>query len=240
MKELSLYTCGRCVVNGQWQIDSSRILNRLYYVNSGSATIFNGISEHRLTSGRFYIIPQCKSFQPIEAVGFDHTYFDFYSSRIFRPNKIIDLEGSILDASSFFKHVNSFINKENGKTIAEHYLSGFLALIEAEYDSLYYISDSSITRALNLIHSEYKSVTTKDLAKMLNLNESYFIRLFTSTMGTSPMKYIRAVKVAHAKEFIRNGESITKTAELCGYASPASFYNAVKSELGISPSEFKR
>ncbi len=240
MKNINLYTFGRCTVNGAWDFDRSRILNRLYYVNSGSAIIHNGINEHRLTAGNFYIIPQCKTFRPVNANEFDHTYFDFYSSKVFHPNKIVEFDGSVICASSFFEHLNSFIRtKENIKPIAEQYLSGFLSLIESEYKELYFISESSLTCALNIIHDEYASITTDTLAKRVNINKSYFIRLFSSAMGISPMKYIRAVKVSRGKELIQNGESISMAAELCGYSSPTAFYNAVKAELGISPSDFK-
>lgn len=240
MKDINLYTCGRCTVNGKWDFDRSRILNRLYYVNSGSAVIHNGTDEYRLTNGNFYIIPQCKSFQPIDSKDFDHTYFDFYSSRIFRSDRIAEFGGDVLCASSFFEHINPIINNKNIKPIMEQYLSGFMALIEAKYKELHFVSESSVTYALNIIHSEYADITTDTLAKRINLNKSYFIRLFSSTMGITPMKYIRAVKVSHGKKLIQNGESITRAAELCGYSSPAAFYNAVKSELGISPIDFKK
>ena len=240
MKNINLYAFGRCTVNGAWDFDRSRVLNRLYYVNSGCAVIHNGTNEYQLTVGKFYIIPQCKAFHPIDATDFDHTYFDFYSSKIFCPNKIIEFDGDVLRASSFFEHINSFVNNnENIKPIMEEYLSGFLSLIESKYKELYYISESSLTYALNIIPEEYASITTDSLAKRVNLNKSYFIRLFSSAMGLSPMKYIRAVRVSHGKELIQNGESISNAAELCGYSSPSAFYNAVKSELGVSPSDFK-
>lgn len=241
MKNINLYAFGRCTVNGAWDFDHSRILNRLYYVNSGCAVIHNGTNEYQLTDKHFYIIPQCKAFHPVDATDFDHTYFDFYSSKIFRPDKIMEFDGAVLRASSFFEHVNSFIkSKENVKPAAEQYLSGFLSLIESEYKELYYISESSLTNALNVIHDEYATITTDALAKRVNLNKSYFIRLFSSAMGISPMKYIRAVRVSHGKELIKRGESVSTAAEMCGYSSPSAFYNAVKAELGVSPSEFNK
>lgn len=240
MKNINLYAFGRCTVNGAWDFDRSRVLNRLYYVNSGCAVIHNGTNEYRLTVGKFYIIPQCKAFHPVDATDFDHTYFDFYSSKIFNPDKIIEFDGSLLCASSFFEHINALILKEeNINHIMEEYLSGFLSLIEHEYKELYFVSESSVTFALNIIHNEYTTITTNTLAKKVNLNKSYFIRLFSSTMGISPMKYIRSVKVSHGKELIKSGESISKAAELCGYSSPTAFYNAIKAELGASPSDFK-
>jgi AraC-like DNA-binding protein len=103
-----------------------------------------------------------------------------------------------------------------------------------------YIPNPLITKAINIIQSEFSSISTKTIAEKLNVDESHLIRLFSSVMGISPMKYIRALRISHGRKLIENGHSISEAAEMCGYSSPSSFYNAVKSELGITPSEMKK
>ena len=78
MNQISLYTYGRYTANDAWYIDYSRVVNRLYYVNSGTAQILNSSEKYTLTAGKIYIIPQCRIFRPLGAEEFDHTYFDFY------------------------------------------------------------------------------------------------------------------------------------------------------------------
>ncbi len=239
----SIISCGRYTAEGKWYIDRNRTVNRLYFVNSGSAVILNGKDEHTLTAGMVYLIPQCKTFEPLNAESFDHTFFDFYSSLILRPDKIIEFDGAVFSAASFFNYINTLLEGAEGKRCREAmelFLSGFLSLIETQYREFMYITNPVLTTALELIHSEYQCVTTEILAKKLNLDKSYFIRTFSSAMGISPMKYIRAVRVSQGKILIKNGVSIAEVAERCGYSSPSAFYNATVAELGIPPSALKR
>lgn len=243
MMDANLYAFGRSTVAGSWGIDRNRIVNRLYHVNAGTATVRSGAKEYRLTVGKTYVIPQCKNFSPVYAENFDHTYFDFYSSRILNPENIIEIGADVLCAMAFFAYVNGLIEKHPKTEIhraMEHFLSGFLSLIHDAFSPLPYISNASLTEAVRIIHNEYSCITTASLAKKLNLNESYFVRLFTAAMGLSPMKYIRAIRVSYGKSFIQNGMSITEAAEKCGYSSSSAFYNAMTAELGIAPSDVRK
>ena len=241
MNEINLYAYGRNTAQGKWHIDYNRVVNRLYYVNSGSAVIFNGADEYMLEAGNTYIIPQCKAFQPINAFDFDHTYFDFYSSKVLNPGILIKLNKSKIDSAFFFEFINELIKKGNKNDLKamEAFLFGFLSVIDNNCGPLPYITNPLITSAINIIYNDFSTVTTKAIAQKLNIDESYFIRLFSSIMGISPMKYIRALRISHGKELLKNGCSISDAAEKCGYSSSSSFYNAVKSELGIIPSELK-
>jgi AraC-like DNA-binding protein len=243
MQDIHLYAYGRSTVNGFWQIDPSRIVSRLYFVNAGEAKIVSASREYKLTQGSAYIIPQSKSFRPVDSVGFDHTYFDFYSTRILRPDRIVSVSGDVLGAASFFSHINAVIEADAAQSALpamRALLAGFIRLIEAMHTEDLYIASPYVMQAVNRIHSDYPSVTTKALAAELNLNESYFIRLFTENMGLSPMKYIRTVRVFRGKELIEGGAGVDEAAAKCGYSSPSAFYNAVMAELHLSPSAFKK
>lgn len=242
MENINLHTYGRSTVNGSWWINQNRIVNRLYYVNSGKARVTYSSMEYELTAGNLYVIPGCKTFHPLNAWNFDHTYFDFYYSRILNNEKIIELDEGTGLAKNFFDYVNDLIKNDserNAFPAMEHFLCGFFSLCECQKISLPYITNPTVTEALSLIHTECADVSTKILAQKLNIDESYFIRIFSSVTGITPMKYIRAYRVSMGKQLIRNGASIAEAAEKCGYASPSSFYNAVKAELNISPSDFK-
>jgi AraC-like DNA-binding protein len=240
MKEATLYAYGRSTVNGKWEIDRSRIVNRLYFVNGGTATIGSGRGEYALTAGKAYIIPACKNFSPLSAAHFDHTFFDFYTARILHPEHIVEIDGGARGVSEFFALVNALTEGESIKeknTAMEDFLCGFLALINDACAPLPYLENDRLTRAIRIIHDEYPTVTTAALAKRLALNESFFIRSFTAAVGLSPMKYIRAIRISYGKALMQGGISVAEAAEKCGYSSPSAFYNAVKAELGVSPSQ---
>lgn len=242
MEKIRLYAYGKSTENGAWYIDKSRIVNRLYYVNSGKAVISFAHKEHTLVGGKLYIIPQCNDFFTVEAKDFDHTFFDFYNSQILRCDKILEFDKNDLNAEALFNYLNFLIASDPNKQLydsVKYFLYGFLNLLEKSYP-IPYIINSYITDAVNLIHGECFSLSTKQLAKKLNLNESYFIRMFSSVMGITPMKYIRACRVSYGKQLLQNGATVEETAEKCGYSSAAAFYNATTAELNISPSKLKK
>lgn len=241
MKKIRLYAYGKSTENGAWYIDSSRVVNRIYYVNSGKAVVSFAHKEHTLIEGKLYIIPQCNDFFTVYAKNFDHTFFDFYNSQILPSDKILEFDKSDSNIEALFNYLNSFIEKDPQKQhyeSIEHFLFGFLNSLEKTY-SLPYISNSYITSAINLIHNECSTLTTNQIAKRLNINESYFIRLFSSVMGITPSKYIRACRVSFGKQLLQNGASVEEAAEKCGYSSPSAFYNATIAELNITPSKLK-
>ena len=138
-----------------------------------------------------------------------------------------------------FEYFNAIIASEEEKSSykeLEMLLSAFLDLIDTKYFPLPYITNQAIIRAVNFIHENCAEASTAILAERESFNESYFIRLFSGVMGTSPMKYIRAFRVSYGKELLRSGMNVAEAAERCGYSSPSAFYNAVKAELNISPS----
>ena len=243
MNNIHLYFYGREVVQGTWCRGKPFVSNRLYYVNSGTATIFNSTKEYVLTAGKAYIIPQCNDFHTITSKDFDHTFFDYYSSRTLNPGKTIVFDEENLPVKQFFNYINAIISddtKNLPRKAIEDLLSGFLGVMESTTDLFEYISTYPVSRAVDIIHSDCAHATTKSLAEELNLNESYFIRLFRNTFGISPMKYIRTCRVLYGKELLKGGESVDKVSEKCGYSSSAAFYKAVMTELGEKPSDLKK
>lgn len=242
MNGINLHLYGRKTMQGPWQINKSRAVNRLYFVNSGSAVVRNAGVEKRLTAGNFYIIPQCHDFTPLFADNFDHTYFDYSSPRLLSPSQVVEIDASVLAAQHFFTFVNTLIEGDGAKatpSAMQALLAGFLTAIEDAGVPMPYSKNTVIAEAAGVIHRYFATITTADLARRFNFNESYFIRLFRSTLGISPMKYIRACRVMRGGELLRSGMSVEDASHRCGFSSPSAFYKAVKAELGKSPSELK-
>lgn len=243
MQNINLYAYGRATVNNAWPARHGFIVNRLYYVNSGSALIHNANREQTLVKGNIYIIPQCHNFKPVDAFSFDHTFFDYYSLRVLDPNKIVEIDASAFALDRFFDYINELIEQDpeqNNHKALEQILTGILSVINRQYTPLPYITNTTVMRAIDIIYESYANITTKALAQRLNINESHFIRLFNRTMGISPMKYIRACRVLNGKELLYSGASVAEAAERCGYSSPSTFYKAVKICLSQSPSDLKK
>lgn len=233
---IELYAYGKCKTEGVWWVDSSKVVNRLYYVISGSAVVKCGTEFRTLTEGNVYILPQINGFSPIGSENFEHIFFDYYSVPALHPHSFAKVSGNVCNLDGFFSFFGSVINNCT-VDIARHFLCAVLGIIESNV-KLEYINDSTIIRALEIIHNKDIG-TVKELANRVSLNESYFIRLFSRTVGTTPMKYLRSYRLSEGRLMLKNGCSVSQAAEKCGYMTPASFSKAMRLEFGCSPKSFK-
>ena len=99
-----------------------------------------------------------------------------------------------------------------------------------------------IKPAIDYIHSEYtnENIEISRLAKLCDLSESYFRRIFLKKYGTSPIKYINNLKIDRAKELISSDMySISEAAEAAGFHDDSYFCRKFKEATGMSPSEYK-
>lgn len=79
-----------------------------------------------------------------------------------------------------------------------------------------------------------------DLAEHLAISESHLRNLFKEQLGISLGKYIRRSKITRASCLIDTSDmTLTQVADACGYTSLYAFSRTFKSEMGVSPSEYR-
>lgn len=84
-----------------------------------------------------------------------------------------------------------------------------------------------------------KSVTNDALAEMCGISTVYFRKLFTESLGMSPINYIHSVRIKKAKEMLSvDGSNITSIATSLGYTSIYDFSRTFKKHVGVSPKKF--
>ena len=99
-----------------------------------------------------------------------------------------------------------------------------------------------IDKALKRIHSNYKEPLPVDsLATLVNMSPSAFHRSFQDVTSSSPVQYIKKIRLNKAREMlldksVRVGEAAT----VVGYESAAQFSREFKRYFGNSPSEYIR
>ena len=77
------------------------------------------------------------------------------------------------------------------------------------------------------------------LAKNAGISEAYFRREFKACFGTSPIEYIRNVRIENAKMLLRSGlYSVSEIATESGFDSISYFSSTFKKLCGITPSEY--
>lgn len=109
---------------------------------------------------------------------------------------------------------------------------------------------SSVTGQENLILiqkvMEYAKKTngaikTSLAAKMCNMSDGHFSRIFKSIMATSFMQYVKNIKMEEAERLLKcTDKTITEISQELNYASASHFIEDFRKEKGISPKKYKK
>jgi AraC-like DNA-binding protein len=98
--------------------------------------------------------------------------------------------------------------------------------------------DYRINKVIRYIMMHYPNkLTVKGLAGQVNLNETYFGRLFKVKMGITVNQYITQIRVQNAESMLQTGKhKVHEVAEYCGFSDINHFYNLFKELRGFPPS----
>ena len=104
------------------------------------------------------------------------------------------------------------------------------------------LADERVAAALRRVHDNPAHPWTVSLlAAEAALSRSAFFDRFRRTVGTAPMDYLLAWRLALAKEMLRRGAGRVATiAERVGYASATTFTIAFSREVGVPPTRYAR
>ena len=84
-----------------------------------------------------------------------------------------------------------------------------------------------------------EKVSLEDIAGHLNLNASYFSRLFKKETNKNFIEYVNMVKLDKAKELLQySKKSVEDISDYLGYANKSYFIKLFKREIGMKPSEY--
>ena len=116
----------------------------------------------------------------------------------------------------------------------------------SEYDEKQNENESSvygrIQGVLEYVQKEYAgAIYSADLAKVVNMSETHFRRLFVQIVDLSPMDYVNMVRVQKACDLMRkNDDSMEQIAVKVGYQTITTFNRNFKKFMGTSPYQWKR
>ena len=98
----------------------------------------------------------------------------------------------------------------------------------------------TIAKGISHLENELKSEkTVADLAKMCNVSESTFRRLFKEYTGKSPIEYRIDQRIEYAKKLLNTGEMTAfEVAVECGFDDPAYFCRVFKKQTGVTAGEY--
>lgn len=94
---------------------------------------------------------------------------------------------------------------------------------------------------ISYIQENYShEITLDDVAEHVNICKSECCRFFKRHMDMTIMEYILFLRIQNSLVFLREGESVTKTAGLVGFSSPAYYGQIFKRYMKCTPREYKK
>lgn len=99
---------------------------------------------------------------------------------------------------------------------------------------------SRVDKALKNIHGNYrKPMDVENLAALVNMSPSAFHRAFKDVTASSPIQYLKKIRLTKAKTLLsENGIRVNEAATKVGYESATQFSREFKRYFGTSPVKY--
>ncbi|NET48475.1 MAG: AraC family transcriptional regulator [Merismopedia sp. SIO2A8] len=111
----------------------------------------------------------------------------------------------------------------------------------AEYEGG--LSHHQLRQAIDYIHAHLgEAIKLEDLAKLLDISQYHFCRLFRQSMGIPPYKYVMEQRMQLAKKLLRQEKSLTISdiALECGFANQSHFTQRFRHVTGTTPNAYRK
>jgi AraC-like DNA-binding protein len=101
-------------------------------------------------------------------------------------------------------------------------------------------ADDRLRAVTNILHANPADpATLAELGRTVGASERALSRLFHSELGMGFQQWRTLLRIQHALIHLVNGQTVTGTATLCGWANPTSFIEAFTAVLGQTPGRYQ-
>ena len=83
-----------------------------------------------------------------------------------------------------------------------------------------------------------ENITLEDISGHINICKNECCRFFKKYMNMTIMEYLTMLRIQNSLPLLKQGESVTRAANLVGFASPAYFCQMFKRHMGMKPKEY--
>lgn len=107
-----------------------------------------------------------------------------------------------------------------------------------EEKSKYY---EDIKKAIEYFDKNYTyQPKLEDVSLHIGMSKHHFARIFKENVGVTPMQFLQATTLAHAKEKLKSSTSILDTSIDLGLSSSSRLHELFVNFIGVTPNEYKK
>ena len=85
-----------------------------------------------------------------------------------------------------------------------------------------------------------ENITLDEISGHINICKNECCRFFKKYMNMTIMEYLTVLRIQNSLPLLKQGESVTRAANLVGFASPAYFCQMFKRHMGMKPKEYQK
>ena len=216
----------------------------LHYVVSGKGVFVADEKTYKVSASQCFIVkPEEKIFYQADENDPWHYIWIAFSSDVELPSQMYEDVVSAPGLNTIFLDILNAKNMQNGQ--AEYLSAKAWEIIsyfsENDKNAVSRIEDYA-ERAKTCIEADYMNgITVTEIAKLLNLERSYFSTIFKKSVGIPPQQYLNEFRLNKAaKLLIGQHFSVSEAAYATGYTDIVNFSRMFKKQFGMSPSEYKK
>jgi AraC-like DNA-binding protein len=101
------------------------------------------------------------------------------------------------------------------------------------------VQGNAVAAAIHYMRQEMQQpLTVQDMARAVCMSESAFAHAFKGTTGTSPMRFLKQLRMEQASKLLLNGTNVSEAADQVGYTSLSHFISEFKRYFGTPPKTY--
>ena len=211
----------------------------IHYVVSGRGTFEKDGVTYHLESGDIFIIKPGEV--TIYTADSEHpwTYIWLgFSGELATTIDQLPSPVQKINGDAFFNTLQA----QKNNSITNEFLAAQLFLLFSELFRHKKTSVNQYARKIKdyIISNYMNDLRVEAIADMVNLDRRYASRLFKQEYGVPISSFIIQYRMEKAKEFLKDGYTISQTAAMTGYADVFNFSKMFKKTYGKSPQAYKK
>lgn len=221
----------------------------LEYIYSGSGTLFYEGREYKVEKGDAYLLPKGSCHRYYPQYTWDKIWFNIDGVLVSNLIYAYDLQNTIVfkrfNNKKIFDELYEITN--SNLPVRDIMMKGavqFHSIIQNLYNFRRKdFTDTKVNTIKKMLDSHLyeKDIFLKDIAKELHISQVQVINIFKKAFDMTPYQYFYKKRIDIAADLLLNSKmQIKEISELLNYTDPASFSNAFKKIIGISPEKYRK